>query len=120
MATFFVVTCPANKPPIISLINPCDHETCPQYPEVQCIVDRCGQCKAKFTVNQEDVTDQCSKLNHDIIKINAQIVSGMCPFEGEILKPYGTLCHQNCTSIDRSNSFVYLFAFQDVIVQLVN
>ena len=65
-----IVTCPANKPPIICSINPCDHQTCPQYPEAKCIVDRCGQCKAKFIVNQEDVTDQCSMLNHNIIENN--------------------------------------------------
>ena len=23
----------------------------------------------------------------------------MCPLEGEILKPCGTSCHQNCTSV---------------------
>ena len=34
-----IVTCPANKPPIICPINPCDHQTCPQYPEAICIVN---------------------------------------------------------------------------------
>ena len=58
------------KPPIICHINPCDHQICPQYPKAQYIVDRCGQCKTKFIVNQDDVTDQCSMLNHDIIEIN--------------------------------------------------
>ena len=71
MVTFFLflVTCTAKKPPIIFLINPCDHQTCPQYLEAQCIVDRYGQCKIKFIANQ-DVSDQCSILNHDIIEIN--------------------------------------------------
>ena len=62
-----IVTCPANKPSIICPINHCDHQTCSQYPDLKCIVDRCGQCKTKFIVNQ-DVTNQCQKLNHNIIE----------------------------------------------------
>ena len=58
----YIATCPPNKPPIICPINLCDYQTCPQYPNANCTVDRCGQCKAKFYVNQEDVTNQCGTL----------------------------------------------------------
>ena len=58
----FIATCPPNKPPISCPINPCDHQSCPQYPNASCTVNRCGECKAKLIVNQEDVTDQCGTL----------------------------------------------------------
>ena len=32
----------------------------------------------------------------------------MCPFEGEIFKPCGTSCRQNCTSVQQNKQIICL------------
>lgn len=57
--------CPLNQPKVDCLINPCDYQSCPQYPTAKCIVDVCGKCAAKFIVNgSQDVTESCSMLTY--------------------------------------------------------
>ena len=54
-------SCPPDKPPIYCATNPCDHQTCSNIPNAQCVLDNCGQCRAKFINNGTDVTTQCCK-----------------------------------------------------------
>ena len=32
----------------------------------------------------------------------------VCPFEGEIFKPCGTSCRQNCTSVQQKKQIIFL------------
>ena len=59
---FILGSCPPDNPPIYCPYNPCDHQNCSNFPDVQCVLDNCGQCQGKFIVNETDVTDQCSKF----------------------------------------------------------
>ena len=40
----------------------CNLQSCSNFPNAQCVIDNCGQCKATFIENGTDVTDQCSKF----------------------------------------------------------
>ena len=63
MNLFILGSCSPDNPPIHCLINPCDHQTCYNYPDAQCVLDNCGQCQAKFIINGTDNTDQCSMFH---------------------------------------------------------
>ena len=60
--SFILGSCPPDNPPIYCPNNPCDHQTCSNFPDAQCVLNNCGQCQGKFIVNETDVTDQCSKF----------------------------------------------------------
>ena len=61
---FIIGSCPPNKPPIRCPYNPCDHQICSNFPDAQCVLDNCGQCQAKFIINETNMTDQCSKFGN--------------------------------------------------------
>ena len=52
----------AGDPSIYCPNNPCDHQTCSNIPNAQCVqvLDKFRQCQIKFIINEIDVTDQCS------------------------------------------------------------
>lgn len=54
-----VDNCPLSKAAVSCTSNPCDYEKCYNFPEADCMVDTCGQCRALFSVNGTDVTDLC-------------------------------------------------------------
>ena len=65
---FFLIllgSCPPNKPPIYCPNNPCDHQTCSNFPDAECVLDNCGQCRGKFIIGETDLTDQCSKFSNN-------------------------------------------------------
>ena len=62
LCSFILGSCPPNNPPIYCPNNPCDHQTCSNFLDAQCVLDNCGQCQGKFIFNGTDVTDQCSKF----------------------------------------------------------
>ena len=65
---FFLIllgSCPPKKPPIYCPNNPCDHQTCSNFPDAECVLDNCGQCRGKFIIGETDLTDQCSKFSNN-------------------------------------------------------
>lgn len=57
----FAESCSPGIEPVSCTRNPCDHQTCPQYPDAECVPDRCGHCQAKFYVEDREVTDECGR-----------------------------------------------------------
>ena len=57
----YTVDCPSNKPALICSIDLCDHQTCPNVTQAKCKLDICGECRARFYINDTEVTDECSK-----------------------------------------------------------
>ena len=55
------VQCPEDTPVLGCGLNYCNFLTCPESPDAECIMDVCGQCEARFYINDEEVTDSCSK-----------------------------------------------------------
>ena len=60
---FVVGDCPSERPAVRCIVNPCDHKTCPNLPPTECVLDVCGECKARYYWNNVDVTEFCSKYN---------------------------------------------------------
>ena len=58
---FSSVQCPEDTPALRCGLNYCNFLTCPESPDAECIMDVCGQCEARFYMNNEEVTDSCSK-----------------------------------------------------------
>ena len=42
--------------------DPCSVNTCPNFPNAQCVPDYCGGCNSRYYSNGTEVTDICSKL----------------------------------------------------------
>ena len=64
---YIIGDCPAERPAVRCVVNPCDHRTCPNLPPTQCVLDVCGECKAHYYFNNVEVTEFCSKPFHYII-----------------------------------------------------
>ena len=58
----FTASCPPNKPKMFCPESFCNYQSCSNFPNAQCVIDNCGQCRATFIENGTDVTDQCSKF----------------------------------------------------------
>ena len=71
--------CPSERPAVRCIVNPCDHKTCPNLPPTECVLDVCGECKARYYWNNVDVTEFCSKNNtitcHSIRYILMQLIN---------------------------------------------
>ena len=59
LTSYSVANCPPEKPSLKCPHNLCHFQTCHNIPDATCILDTCGQCRAKFYHDGTDVTDQC-------------------------------------------------------------
>ncbi|XP_019853716.1 PREDICTED: uncharacterized protein LOC109583018 [Amphimedon queenslandica] len=88
--TMMCSDCPPEQPAAKCLINLCDHKTCPNLPPTQCLLDVCGECKARYLWNNVDVTEFCMT----------------CPAQGQIFKDCGGSCERTCSDILSQKPFV--------------
>ena len=60
----FLASCPSSKPELQCPYNPCNYRKCINIPDATCVFDTCGQCKARFYVDDDnvEVTQQCGML----------------------------------------------------------
>nr|CAB3267843.1 zonadhesin [Phallusia mammillata] len=50
--------CPPGVPQVQCVIDPCEVNTCPRFPEAECRANFCGGCNAEFFLNGKQIPDE--------------------------------------------------------------
>ena len=63
----YIVDDPSNKLAVLCYIEICNYQTCPNIPQAKCKLDICGECQVQFYLNNNEVTNKCTKYCNNIL-----------------------------------------------------